>query len=381
MRVLYFTRDYTTHDYRFLEALARAPFETFYLRLEDDGFADEVRPLPEGVHEVPWMGGHAPAPRPEHWLPLVPELQRVIEEIRPDVVHAGPVTSCGFIAARASARPLFTMSWGSDLLVDAERDPALRATAIEALAAADALVCDCDAVREAGLRLSGRRDLDIVQFPWGVDLDVFAPAPNREALRAEMGLADSFVVLSTRRWEPGYDIETLIESLRLARGRVPNLRVLLLGDGSLRNRVHALAGSPELEGGVIAPGLVPHEALARYFQVADLYLTCATSDGSSISLLEAIACGRPVVVADTPGNREWVTTADSGICVAVGDAAGFADAVASFAEGGEARRLEAGRINRGIASARADWKTNVGRLFAAYARHAGAGTASPVSGS
>jgi L-malate glycosyltransferase len=373
LRVLYFTRDYTTHDYRFLEALSRAPFETFYLRLEDDGFADEARPLPDRVQEVPWMGGHAPAPGPDSWLPLVPELQRVLDEVRPDIVHAGPVTSCGFVAARAGARPLFTMSWGSDLLVDAEKDAALRATAAEALGAADALVCDCDAVREAGVRLSGRADLDIVQFPWGVDLEVFTPAADRQALRASMGLGDAFVVLSTRRWEPGYDIETLIESLRLARARVPSLRLLLLGDGSLRDRVHALAGSPELEGGVIAPGLVPHEALARYFQVADLYLTCATSDGSSISLLEAIACGLPVVVADTPGNREWVTDPTAGVRVPVGDSAGFADAVARFAEAGEPRRREAGRINRAIACARADWNANVGRLFAAYERAAGSG--------
>lgn len=368
MRVLYFTRDYTTHDRRFLVALAASGHETFFLRLEDDGFSYESRPLPDGIKQVAWAGGCSPAPRLDDWMALMPALNDVIDQVRPDVIHAGPVPSCGFMAALTGFHPLLVMSWGSDLLVDTARDAALNFTAKYALRAADGLVCDCDAVRSRAQALTGFPNDRIVQFPWGVDLEHFSPAADRATVRRRLGIGDDFVVLSTRLWEPPYGIETLIEAVRLARVRVPAIRLVLLGDGSLRDDVRALISSPEMSGVVLTPGMVPHDGLAEYFQAADLYLSCTTSDGSSISLLEAMACALPVVVADAPGNREWVAGPSAGMLAPVGDAAAFSAAIVHFATAEREIRESAGRSNRATAEDRANWDSNVRRLFDTYAR-------------
>jgi glycosyltransferase involved in cell wall biosynthesis len=366
VKILYFTRDYTTHDRRFLVALAAAGHEVWFLRLEDDGFVYETRPLPEGVTEVQWAGGRTPARHPEDWLRLLPDLERVIEEVQPDLVHAGPVPSCGFMAALTSFRPLLVMSWGSDLLVDAVRDPALGFAARYALRRADGLVCDCDAVRERATDLAGGTLPPVVQFPWGVDLDQFQPSRAADRGRSALGIGDGFVVVSTRLWETSYGIETLLESVRLARRTVPSLQLLLLGDGSLRDQVRTTIEAPDLAGAVLTPGLVSPDQLPAYFQAADVYLSCTTSDGSSISLLEAMACGLPVVVADTPGNREWVTNADAGQLVPVGDAVRFAAALVDLAARSDADRVAAGATHREIAKARANWSANVQRLMDTY---------------
>jgi len=60
MRILYFSRDYTPHDHRFLAALAETHHEVFYLRLERRGHAQEDRILPKGVRQVKWAGGQKP---------------------------------------------------------------------------------------------------------------------------------------------------------------------------------------------------------------------------------------------------------------------------------------------------------------------------------
>ncbi len=60
MRVLYFTRDYTPHDHRFLSALAGTPHQIYYLRLERSPRQLEDRPLPPEVEQVHWLGGQKP---------------------------------------------------------------------------------------------------------------------------------------------------------------------------------------------------------------------------------------------------------------------------------------------------------------------------------
>ena len=61
MRIIYFSRDYTTHDHRFLTALAKTDHQVFYLRLEGGKQTLEDRPLPPGIEPVQWAGGNQPA--------------------------------------------------------------------------------------------------------------------------------------------------------------------------------------------------------------------------------------------------------------------------------------------------------------------------------
>jgi glycosyltransferase involved in cell wall biosynthesis len=115
------------------------------------------------------------------------------------------------------------------------------------------------------------------------------------------------------------------------------------------------------------PGAIGHDRLPEWFRAADLYASCAHSDGTSVSLLEAMASALPVLVTDIPSNREWVAPGENGWLAPSGDAAAVASAlVEAAARDGEARR-EIGRRNRGIVEARADWGVNGARLLEAYA--------------
>ena len=67
-----------------------------------------------------------------------------------------------------------------------------------------------------------------------------------------------------------------------------------------------------------APGRVNNDLLPQYLCLANLYLSSALSDGTSVSLLEAMACGLPVVVTKGYGNLEWVTPQQNGWLVEAG---------------------------------------------------------------
>lgn len=376
MHILFFSREYTTHDRRYLASLVEAGHRVSYLRLERGATAYETRPVPEGVRTIPWAGGRGPFTL-RMWPRLLLDLRRVLRELRPDLVHAGPVQSCGFLAAAAGATPLVVMSWGSDVLVEAARNPAMRWITRYTLRRADMVIGDCRAVREKVRALSGLPDDRIVTYPWGIELGTFRPRPSALDLRRRLGWDRAQVFLSTRSWEPPYQIEVLIEAFHRVARRSDAARLVLLGDGSMAGRIRTMIGHGGLADRIHVAGQVPQDLLPEYYNLADVYVSSVPQDGTSISLLEAMACGLPVIVADAPGNREWVAEGRNGWLFRAGDPEALASAMLA-ALAPSAGTEEIRRANLALARAEADWSRNVTLLLAAYARATRRGQAAGV---
>lgn len=362
MRVLYFTRDYTPHDHRFLSALAKTEHQVFFLRLERRGHQQEDRPLPPEVEQIVWRGGQKPARRKDG-LALLADLKRVIRQVRPDVIHAGPIQTCALLAALSGFRPLVSMSWGSDLLKDADRDCAWRWATRYALKHSAVLVGDCRAVQEKAAQFGFPAE-QVVLFPWGVDLQQFAPG-QVENVRQRRNWQKSFVVLSLRSWEPLYGVDNVVRAFARAAQVEPALRLLLLGNGSQAQIIRRTVMQYELQERVNYGGQVSNKDLAQIYHAADLYVSASHSDGSSVSLMEALGCGLPVLVSDIPGNREWITDGQEGWLFPNGDEEALAEGMLRAARQPEI--LDNMRIaSRRLAEERADWNKNFQKLLEAY---------------
>ena len=371
MRVIYFTRSYNTHDHRFLASLAEAGLDVFYLPLESAARRQEERPLPAGVKRIEWRGGKSQA----RWIDypaLIQDLKRVVREVQPDVIHAGPVHRSAFVAAAAGFHPLLTMSWAADILYESEKNPWMRWASAYTLRHTDILAGDCRAVEDKAADYGFPRER-VVLFPWGIDLQRFQPGRN-DALRQQLGWQDNFIVLSLRSWEPVYGVDIALKAFAQASQQVPQLRLLLLGGGSQKEKIHQLIRDHHLEELVKLPGQVGQAQLPDYYHAADLYLTASHSDGSSVTLMEALACGLPVAVSDIAGNVEWVQPDEHassgqtpGWVFHDGDASGAAECIVkAFKEAG--RRPQRQIANRQLAEGRADWDKNFKVLLAAYER-------------
>ena len=252
------------------------------------------------------------------------------------------------------------------MLIDADRNDFWRWMTRYALKRADIFVCDCQAVQDKAKELTGYPDERIVQFPWGVDPNFYAPGEDAIGLRNRPGWEDAFVVLSTRSWEPIYGIDVLLDAFRKSIAQNPRLRLILLGEGSLSSSIERLISESGLNDLVYRPGVISQERLPNYFRAADLYVSCSLSDGSSVSLLEAMATGLPVVVTDAPGNHEWIVTGENGWLAAPGDADAFKRAMLDAAEMTHSGRERMAIANRRLIEQRADWNVNFGKLLAAY---------------
>jgi L-malate glycosyltransferase len=113
------------------------------------------------------------------------------------------------------------------------------------------------------------------------------------------------------------------------------------------------------------PGQVKLADLPAYYHAADLYVSASHSDGSSISLLEALACGRPALVSDIPGNREWITPGEQGWWFQEGDPDSLAQSLVKAYES-RSSLPEMGQQARLTATARANWQANFPKLLDLY---------------
>ena len=373
MRILYFTRDYTPHDHRFLSALQKTGHKIYYLRLERRGHQLEDRAVPAGVEQVAWAGGRNAAslkdgPR------LLWDLRRVIKSIKPDLIQSGPLQTAAFLAAMTGFQPLVSMSWGYDLLQDAHRNAYWNWATRYTLRHSAVMVGDCNTIRQQA-RSYGLPDQAIVTFPWGVDVEHFspgdAPAPGTGNLNGQVWMENGeetsppFVLLSTRGWEPVYGVDSIARSFVQAARQRPELRLLLLGNGSQAGLLRSIF----LEGGVSErvhfTGQITQADLPRYYRAADLYISASHSDGTSISLLEAMACGRPVLVSDIPGNCEWVTPGQEGWLFQDGSGPGLTEAILG-AIAQRDRLPDMGRAARALVEKRGNWENNFPKLLQAY---------------
>ena len=364
-RILYFSRDYTTHDHRFLSALAKTEHQIFYLRLEKAPHAVEDRPLPPEIEIVEWAGGRAPVswrdgPR------LLSSLKQVLRRIQPDLVQAGPLQRSAFLVALSGFRPLVSMSWGYDLIQDASRNMLWGWATRYTLKRSAAMVGDCDTIRRLAVSY-GMPDERIVTFPWGVDLRHFSP-PEQAGMRPtdhQDVTQQPFTLLSTRSWEPIYGVEVIARAFARAARQRPELRLVMLGNGSQASTLRQIFHQAGVDERVHFPGQVNQANLPRYYRSTDLYLSASHSDGTSISMLEALASGRPVLVSDISGNREWITPGVEGWLFPDGDEMALADAIEQAASD-RSRLSQMGEAARRLAEERADWDMNFPQLFKAY---------------
>jgi L-malate glycosyltransferase len=358
MRILYFSRDYTPHDHRFLSALAQTQHRVYYLRLECNNQGLEDRPVPTGVEQVGWSDGQAVA-RLKDGPHLLAELRKVIARVKPDLIQAGPLQRSAFLVALSGFHPLVSMSWGYDLLRDAKINPLWGWATRYTLHRTDALVGDCDTIRRVAISY-GMPPERIVTFPWGVDINHFnVPTFQRSDV-------PTFKLLSTRAWEPIYGIDIIARAFVQAAKKCPELQLTLLGSGSMAAPIRQILLIGGVYDRVKFAGNVSFVDLPAYYHQPDIYVSASHSDGTSISLLEAFACGKPAIVSDIPGNCEWVKAGENGWLFKDGEAEDLASKILT-AYGERQNLLSMGMNARQLVEERGDWEKNFPKLEQAYA--------------
>jgi glycosyltransferase involved in cell wall biosynthesis len=359
MRLLYLTRGCNLHDQRFLRAFAKQGVVTAFLSLENSGKPVACSPLPDGV----WNLGHLGLPPGASTFDLdaaLDSFKRLVLGFNPEIVLGGPVHDSGYLLARAElSLPWIVQSWAFDVFWEAVQRPDAAERSRVALQAAPALFADCAAVVRRCEELAGTALPHHFTMPWGLEAEVLRHPRHRDTLRRQLGLEGREVFLCTRGMEPIYGVETLLQAFRQTHRQNPNTVLLWAADGSLRPTVAAFAAEHGLANDIRLAGALDHHSVLDLFPAADFYVSCSASDGVSISLLEAMSFGLPVIVSEVGGNPEWVSSGSNGWLIPVGDAESFADALLAACASTSECRARYGTFSQDLVAGRADWGRNV----------------------
>ena len=294
----------------------------------------------------------------QHLLAL-PRLWVLLRRLKPDLVNAQFLSSSGFLAALACPRgcALVQSVQGSDVLLIPNRSRLHAWSARFALSRADLVTSPAEHL-SARVRELGVEAASILTCQYGVRSDLFFP-PASEVKRPP-------VVLSARSLVSLADLPTILEAME--RPEIgSDLRLDIVGDGPERTRLERVAGDLIARQQVRFLGAITQEALAAKMRQSALYVSMTSSDGASMTLLEAMACGTFPVVSDIAANREWITDGSNGFLVPLGSPDTLAERLhAAWRD--EALRRAAAERNRHIVREKADYERNTEKIEVSFRR-------------
>ena len=224
---------------------------------------------------------------------------------------------------------------------------------------ADALVAD----GWAAANLPALLGRPVHAVPKGVDAELFRS--DGASARAALGLMDRHLVLSVGRFVPIKNVALLIDALARLRQVDSSAHLLLVGEGPEQRALEQQAARLGVAGAVTFAGYVPQDRMAPYYRAADVFALPSEFDNSPNVVLEAMACGLPIVATNVGGVADYVVGDRGGSLVPGGDADALADALNRWLADDDRRRAAA-VFNRQRVLERFSWRVSAERLLEVY---------------
>jgi len=287
----------------------------------------------------------------------------VVMKTRNRVIHVHWAIPTGVIGAMVNliwGKSLIVTVHGSDLRLAMERQGLLRRLFIFVCERANHLNCVSE-IQKKEMEGIGLGDKDITVIPMGVD-QAFIEARDTRYDKTENR---SFTIVSNRNLLPIYNLSLLMRSIPFILKEEPKTKFLIAGEGSDKNKLEGEAKTLGINSYVKFLDRLPHEKMPELLSQSDIYVSTSLFDGTSVSLLEAMAAGVFPIVTDIPPNREWVVNGENGFLVPTGEEIILAQKIVEAIRNQKFLK-EASEKNLRIIQERGYWKNNIKKIIRLY---------------
>ena len=243
--------------------------------------------------------------------------RKLAKENHYDLTHSFFSVPCGFISMLLKFEfklPYIVSLRGSDVPYYSERfttlykfiTPIIRQIWNKAYF----VIANSQGLKDLALISKPNKEIGIIYN--GIDVYEFLP-------KLELKSAEEFRIVCVSRVTPRKGIRFLVQAFDILSKRYSQLRINIVGDGNERQSLQQLVRSMGIEDKVTFSLNISHDEIAQYYQKSNIFVLPSLNEGMSNTMLEALACGLPIVATDTGGTRELVEDGENGMIVKMGE--------------------------------------------------------------
>jgi glycosyltransferase involved in cell wall biosynthesis len=307
-----------------------------------------------------------PFPAPWGYWANAPWLRMILARVRPQLLHVHYAAGYGVLGRLSGFHPRILSIWGSDVFVAPYQSGFQRRVIQKNLRSYDMLCATGNAIaQQARSVCDGLGDIRIT--PFGVDTEKFRPNPTKKD-------ASKITIGTVKKYHPFYGIDLLVRAFARVRQRFlesepeigRRLRLLLVGSGDHKAEIEALVKSLGISDVSEVLGPVPHHEVPDYLNRLDVYACPSRSESFGVAVLEASACGVPVVVTNVGGLPEVVEDGKTGFIVPPENLDALAEAIETLVRRPDLR-AQMGQAGREMVAERYSWDESVRIMENVYA--------------
>lgn len=258
-----------------------------------------------------------------NYLRVIPKLKRIYAQFNPDIVHAHYASSYGLLGTFLNHHPFFISVWGSDVF-DFPNEGFIKKKLLEYNLKKADIILSTSHIMAKETKKHTTKEIEVI--PFGVDLDVFKPQKTESIFNE-----NDIVIGTVKTLEEKYGIEYLIKAFKIIIDKHYNipLKLMIVGEGSQEKYLKNLVKKLNIEDQTIFTGRINWNEVPKYHNMLSVSVSVSVSESESfgVAIVEAMACGKPVVVSNVGGLPEVVEDGTTGLVVPSRDPENTAKAI------------------------------------------------------
>jgi teichuronic acid biosynthesis glycosyltransferase TuaC len=292
-----------------------------------------------------------------------------IEEFRPNVLHAHRATPEGFVGQLIAKKfdiPLVCSLRGSDINVFPYRDRLTMSLTRKVLSSGHRLISVSGTLKAVAESISSPLKPIRVIYNGCTTDNFYFDGSWRHTRRATLGIdSEAKVLIFVGNLIKAKGVFELLSSFTKLASSRPNLYLIMVGTGSEQKKIENLIASATLDKRILLTGKVPHSEVSSLLSAADIFVFPTHNEGLPNALLEAMACGLPIVATRAGGIPEVVTDRKSGILINPQDCNSLSNTIEYLLDH-EAVARQMGAAGKQYVEANFSWEHNARETIEIY---------------
>jgi glycosyltransferase involved in cell wall biosynthesis len=232
------------------------------------------------------------------------KIRVLIKKINPNIINAHYITSYGFMAALLDQKRLILSAWGSDILIAPQKNFIYRYITKYSLKKARIITSDSEYMTKIIEKYTNNK---VITVPMGVD-EVLCNMKRKEH-------NNEITILSLRTIDKNCNIDIIIKAFKKFSTVYDNSKLIITNSGSELGNIKELIYKLGINNKVEFKGFVKREDLIKLLLSSNIYVSIPSSDSTSVTLLEAMACGIIPIVSNIHANCEWIINNYNGLII------------------------------------------------------------------